>query len=637
MSKKTPPERIALTFDLHDLPTAQHRAGLAGLILQIDAMGPDGYSKDPKSIPVIEVLAATSATIAFTRDSMQGVFDELYAAKPVPIVVANKWPGKLKPKPGEFFLEKKDPKTGETKRVPGFGYDVVQPEGPCLKRFLPTGAGGVAWLKLWQQMLWAIPRGGNNVRARAPFIDRAGDKPCGEAMTAWTQLCEFREKLAKSQFKTAPISGALMLGAQAVNAEAVPFAGRVDHNFLLHFWQVVVQTFVPQVVNRKDAKVERVGYVLAIPDVADLGEFRHAFRQVMGGLEAEHPDRTPGSARVDLPDQASLEVLRRLKGSSKPPADASVMPAGVASERAEKFKARLSRRDRGDRAGRRRTQQVLASGNAAGAWGACVRAVESYHMLKLGNNVKLLAFSRVADRPGLVEDYEDIQRHYRNPLFRAAMMRALIGGGPWYGGMLELFAEYPWPFFIEGDDTPRYLPRFGRDARAKFTAIRGDLKALEGEPMTDEIDRLSDVVQRIVWTFVVTRTSLKRGIDLKDARFERTSDKGKTYYDPDDDFREHWKRICSDAFLSMRSRHDQDFVNYFADTICSVPHRFGKIGATEGDFRFLSKILMRRSDPIATSQPELCWQDLKALAMVAVSACSSAYPPRSKNSQGSRP
>ena len=247
----------------------------------------------------------------------------------------------------------------------------------------------------------------------------------------------------------------------------------------------------------------------------------------------------------------------------------------------------------------------------------------------------MLSLARVANRPGLVEDYERIKDRYRNPLFRAALMRALIRGGPWHGGMIELFAEYPWPFFIEGDDTPRYLPRFGRDARAKFTAIRDDLKALEGEPMTDEIDRLSDVVQRIVWTYVVTRTSLKRGVDLKDDRFKRTSDKGKPYYDPDDDFREHWKRICSDAFLSMRSRHDQDFVDYFAETICSVPQRFGKIGATEGDFRFLAKILMRRSDPIATSHPELCWQDLKALAMVAVSACSSAYPPRSKHAQGS--
>ena len=81
MSKKSDPERITLTFDLHDLPTAQHRAGLAGLILQIDSMGPDGSNGIRERIPDIEELTPTSATITFTRDSMQGVFDDLYAAE----------------------------------------------------------------------------------------------------------------------------------------------------------------------------------------------------------------------------------------------------------------------------------------------------------------------------------------------------------------------------------------------------------------------------------------------------------------------------------------------------------------------------------------------------------------------------
>ena len=55
-------------------------------------------------------------------------------------------------------------------------------------------------------------------------------------------------------------------------------------------------------------------------------------------------------------------------------------------------------------------------------------------MLKLGNNVKMVSFARVADRPGLVEDYERIDRTFRNPLFRAARMRALIREEPWHRG-----------------------------------------------------------------------------------------------------------------------------------------------------------------------------------------------------------
>ena len=274
MSKKTEPDSVTMTFDLHDLPTAQHRAGLAGLILQIDSMGEKGNKRSPKLIPVIdeESFTATSATITFTRDSMQGVFDDLYAAKFVEVVVAAKWPGETKPKPGEFFVKRKDQKTGELKQAPGFAYDVVQPQAPCLSRHLDEGTKS-PWLDLWRQMVWSIPRGGNNVRSRAPFIDRANDRPCGDGATAWTQAVDLEKKKTTSQLPTAPISGALMLGAQAVNAEGVAFSGRVDHNLLLHFWQLVVLTFVPQVVSKKDAKVERVGYVLAIPDVADLERF----------------------------------------------------------------------------------------------------------------------------------------------------------------------------------------------------------------------------------------------------------------------------------------------------------------------------------------------------------------------------
>ena len=36
------------------------------------------------------------------------------------------------------------------------------------------------------------------------------------------------------------------------------------------------------------------------------------------------------------------------------------------------------------------------------------------------------------------------------------------------------------------------------------------------------------------------------------------------------EFREAQQRVCSDAFLAMRSRHDQDFVEFFAGSICSV-------------------------------------------------------------------
>jgi hypothetical protein len=616
MSKKTAPERITLTFDLQELPTAQHRAGLAGLILQIDSMGPDGSKKSPNLVPIIEV-APTSATITFSRESMQGVFDDVYAAEIREIVVANKWPGATKPKPGEYFIEKKDPKTGELKQSPGFAYDVVQPLAPCLKRHLQESA--MPWLSLWREMIWTIPRGGNNVLSRAPFNQKASKptEPCGEGSAAWVQIQELQKKREISQFKTEAISGALLLGAQSVNAEAVPFSGRVDHNLLLHFWQVVVLTFVPQVVSKKDAKIERFGYVLTIPDVVDLCVFRRAFPEILGSLTARQNDHIPSSARIDLPAEANLEVLRRLKGREE-------------LEPSQKRANRIIRRDgRGDSPGRH-IQHIATSKALQEDWSGSVRAVESYHMLKLGNNIKMLSFERIAGHPDLIEDYTRIKTTFRNPLFRASLMRTLIRDDPWHAGMIELFAEYPAPFFIEGDDTPKYLARFGRDAKDQLHAFHKDLYDMELAEMNEKerLKHLSLILQRLVYKYVEGRAEVKTGKRVKEFPKRTIKDKEVRIYPKE--FREAQQRVCSDAFLAMRSRHDQDFVEFFAGSICSV----AQFLPTE-DYQFLIQILMAKPDANPVGQKGLSWEDVKAMAMIAVSACSFQVRPRDTEPQGS--
>jgi hypothetical protein len=618
MSKKSASERVTLTFDLHDLPTAQHRAGLAGLILQIDSMGPEGNKRNPKVVPTIEEekLTPTTATITFTTESMQGVFDDLYDAETVEATVATKWPAT--PPKRETTLGRKDSRTGEVKPVRAFVYDVVQPLAPCLHRHIQPDAR--AWITLWRQMIWEIPRGGNNVRSRAPFNETAGGKPCGEGSKAWTQTNKFLEKRAKSQFETEQISGALLLGAQAVNAEGVPFSGRIDHNLLLHFWQIVVLPFLPRVVNKKDGKVERYGYVLTIPDVADLIEFRREFPKMLGSLRADPSKSLPADAQIDLPDQANLEVLRQLKGLGS-------------QERTGKSVGGTNHRG-GRISGARRHMQTLATDKAAAEFGGGgVRAVESYHMVKQGNNIKLVSFARVADRPGLTEEYGRIQGSYRNPLFRAMLMRALIRAEPWHAGVIELFSEYPWPFFIEGDGTPRYLARFGRDANDKLRASYKDIQDMKPDEMNEEdrLKYLSTIIRRLVDRYVEGRAEAKTGMKAKTFAKRPIPGKGDrlyTVYPPE--FREAQQRVCSDAFLSMRSRHDQDFIDFFASSVCSVAQFL-----PADQYEFLIQTLMTKPDANPLARKVLSWEDVLAIAMIAVSACSYRVRPREPQTQGS--
>jgi CRISPR-associated protein Cmx8 len=97
------------------------------------------------------------------------------------------------------------------------------------------------------------------------------------------------------------------------------------------------------------------------------------------------------------------------------------------------------------------------------------------------------------------------------------------------------------------------------------------------------------------------------------------------------EFREAQQRVCSDAFLAMRSRHDQDFVEYFVGSICSVAQYL-----PTDDYQFLTRILMRQSPSNVTGPTPPCWEDVKALSMIAVSACSYATQPRDPKPERSK-
>lgn len=631
MSKKAQVEEITLTFDLHELPTAQHRAGLAGLLFQIEAMGRKGYQRPEKLIPVLKEVTATSATIAFTPDSMRGVFDELYAAErldqkfPIPKKKKDKdSPGGSKDVPWDDV--EVSIVNGKEKRLFVYRGGKVRPLAPCLNRHIKQEAA--SWLELWRRMVWEILR---NEQARAPFKQVASTGSCATGANIWRSLSNAQRQGSSSRIKSEEITGALMLGAQAVNAEGVSFSGRVDHNLLLHFWQLVVLTFVPQAVARKDAKVERVGYVLAIPDIADLIEFREQFPEILQNLDEGNPTQTPRKARLDLPAQAGLEILRRLRDQAQKSA-AAAEDAADASERPRK---RLASRGRALQVGRREAHRALAAGKAARICTESVRALEIYHMSKLGNNVKLLSFSRVIDRPGLVEDYEILAEAHRNPLFRAGLMRALLLDRPRHWGMIDLFAEYPHHFFLEIEgETPQYLPRFGRDARAFFARHEQEIRGMTPDEMNEDesVKRLGTIVHNLMKNYVNRRAAKKLGLNWDDFR---TRDGGKFKGPPEErsrDFGEQQRQVCNDAFLQIRSNHDEDFVRYFTETILSVPQHFS---AKTDDLIFVARILMTPPprDPVAL--PVRNRDDIRTFAMLALSAISFNVRKRDPQKEGS--
>src|ERR1044072_5249196 len=142
MAKASQTAEVTLLY----LPTAQHKAGLAGLLLLINSM----RQRRLGPLPVVSDLTATTVTIMVSQASLHVVFDCLYDAELRDIESKTKWKGK-DPK-REKVVEVTDPKTGKKRKTKLFVYDAVVPKASFLAHHYPGDENG--WLKLWRDMLW---------------------------------------------------------------------------------------------------------------------------------------------------------------------------------------------------------------------------------------------------------------------------------------------------------------------------------------------------------------------------------------------------------------------------------------------------------------------------------------------------
>ena len=561
---------IRLSYDLLSLPTAQHKAGLAGLLLQIRSIAARPRDFDGRVVPKIVDMTSTTATIELSEDSTQTLFDDLYCARIGEARSSSRWAGETRPK--RIDEEKvSDPQTERTKTQKWFVYDVVKPNSPVLRQHLRDRKGDGPWMKLWREMLWAIPRA--QPKAREAYNKVAQQQPCPEVAKVWKELVAFQKEATKNRLRTTTVSGAVFLGAQAVNAEAIPFAERSDYLLLLHFWALTVQVFVPQRIEN-DGSTDFVGYSMAIPDVADLERFLDEYPAMLGELTAELRGYRPAQAVVDLPSQGALEFMRHM--------------AEVVQHRTHDVRNRVS---------------------------DAVTGFEYMHLHKVGNNVKCLASGRMAPNAALLEDYLAIidakPQPYRNPLFRLGLLTALLNNSSWFGGFAKMLLERPWTLFLRCSETPRTMPFFANDVAAKFRNVRSryhanleDPEDMSDTPLETADEPLELLIYQLVRTYIVRKTEERSGLkwnDFKDNTLP--SDSGKPRVDVPKEYREAKERIAQDLFLALRSRREVDFVDYFAARICSVGQFL-----TEAKYQTVARALL--------DKPE----EVKTLALLAVSA-----------------
>ena len=287
----------------------------------------------------------------------------------------------------------------------------------------------------------------------------------------------------------------------------------------------MAQVYVPQAVER-DGSSEFVGYVLAIPEVSDLKGFTTDYPRMLGELGGDISGYRPAEAVIDLPAEGALSFLDHL--------------------------SHLTAESAGG------TETALSLGS-----------IEFMHLDKKGNSIKALSAGRVVPRPGLLARYHAVvgkvgeKPPYSNPVFRRALMQAVLDDRKWFEPFGVLFAEWEVSIFVP-TDAPPALPRFWADARKHIQEV---IQAMPDAPRPDEPPADSDdvlmlLIHRLTRTYLSLRAEQKSGIDPE--KFKE-GDKINWTKLPKE-YQEARRSVAESLFLEFRSRKGQAFVEHFAQT-----------------------------------------------------------------------
>lgn len=523
---------VSITWDLARLPSSQHRAGLAGLLL---------FERWLRTVPgragVFEVtdVGPRRLTLRADQPGMRWAFDQLYAASREETESSSPWRDAV-PVRIEERVDVSPKGKPTTKKV--YVYEVPVPKAGPVVAYDPTGdSPRPVWTKLWRDFVWTIMRG---VPAqRLQYKDRAEGNPTSDGEEAL--------KAISRPDRSESLPSTYYLGAQQFTAERVDFRDTAGQKFLLHFWPLVASLYVPTSLDLHAGKSKDRGIVAVIPDVAALDDFVLALEATLLARSPELSRYRPRAAVIDLPAEAALDLSRRLRD-------------------------RLAARE-----GHREVSDLVA-------------AFDVFHMEKDGNNVRTLWSGRL-DPDRHAEDEHERIRHLKDALFRRQRVSNLLQGLPWFHGFDTVLASvsHKAPKADIGSHPLGFASRaFRQDARQHFEQHTHRSK------MTNNDDpSLERAIYKVVQHYVYQRLSDKYGLSWE--KVQGTPREA--------EYRDAREKITRDAFLAIRGRRDDAFVEYFAGTFGSVGQRM-----KADEYVFLTRAL--RNNPA----------DARTLTLLALSA-----------------
>ena len=269
-----------MPWSLPDLPTAQHKAGLAGLFVYISKM-PEFIHEwaDSQLFPTVQSVSALELSVRFTQASLTTLMDSVYAGEEHLVEVPKqKWqradmPDERKKQDGRGEMASSEKSEGISV------YEVVRPKAELIAYW----RGGDGEDSVGRLVARGCARGSCAravTRRRYTNLRLKRESPTeksGDLNELWSGLvAAARESPGGGQGLCRPPCSS---ARKRKSAERVDFKGEVHHNLLLHFLgRSCLRFIVPREVQRKSRKwvTSDCGFVMAVPEVAHLTDFREA-------------------------------------------------------------------------------------------------------------------------------------------------------------------------------------------------------------------------------------------------------------------------------------------------------------------------------------------------------------------------
>jgi CRISPR-associated protein Cmx8 len=382
-------EVLTLRWNVHALPSSQHKAGLAGLALWLKYLE---RLPDRKGICDLGHLDVNELEMRVDQVGMQILFDKVYAASTEHIERDKKFQKKLANgkkvdvEPLAVRERAEVDKNGKKKTKTIFVYPQTVPDGGLIDDW--DDSESKVWRKLWRDMIWGILRG--VPATREPYDARAEDRTCPDGSEAW-------EELSTAGDSSVDLPSTYYLGAQAKSAENVSFQDRARNRILLHFWPFAVPIYVPVVVDR-DGNRDFNGYVFAVPDIVDLEGFVANWETFVRSRRPDISGYRPRDALIDVAAEAALDVTARVFA-------------------------------------------LLGDGKAhTPPW---IGSVDTFHLEKDGNNIRTRGIARVEVKRDWIGQYQRVRDTCWSPLFRRQVILNVLEGEPWWRGFGRLCAIEP--------------------------------------------------------------------------------------------------------------------------------------------------------------------------------------------------